>query len=79
MTPLVGLSVVLGLVVAFFLARHAAKTMRERRHRQRRQLKRSVHRRPSKSSPRSEMRAYEDPRTVAGDITTRDGDRKQRS
>ncbi|HTR57844.1 MAG TPA: hypothetical protein VMM27_06695 [Casimicrobiaceae bacterium] len=79
MTPLVGLSVVLGLVVAFFLARRAARTMRERRHRQRRQLKRSVHRRPEKSSPRSEMRANEDPSTVAGDITTRDGAKKQDS
>jgi hypothetical protein len=79
MTPLVGFSVVLGLVVAFFFARRTAKTMRERRQRRRRQLKRSVHRRPSKSSPRSEMRAYEDPSTVAGDITTRGGNYKQRS
>jgi hypothetical protein len=79
MTPLVGLSVVVGLVVALFFARRAAKTMRERRHRRRRQLKRSVHRRPGKSSQRSEMRAYEDPSTVAGDITTRGGAQKQRS
>jgi len=79
MTPLVGFSVVLGLVVALFFARHAAKRMRERRRRRRQQLKRSVHRRPSKSSPRSEMRAYEDQRTVAGEITTRDGDHKRRS
>lgn len=79
MTPLVGFSIVLGLVVALFFARHAAKTMRERRHRRRQQLKRSVHRRPSKSSPRSEMRAYEDARTVAGEITTRDGAKKQGS
>ena len=79
MTPIVGLSIVVGLVVAFFIARHTAKTMRERRHRQRRRLKRSVHQRPSKSSPRSEMRAYEDPSTVAGDITTRGGGHKQRS
>jgi hypothetical protein len=79
MTPLVGFSVVLGLVVAFFLARRAAKTMRERRRRRRQQLKRSVHGRPSKSSPRSEMRAYEDPSAVAGDISTRDGDHKRRS
>jgi hypothetical protein len=78
MTPLVGFSVVLGLVVALFFARHAAKRMRERR-RRRQQLKRSVHRLPSKSSPRSEMRAYEDQRTVAGEITTRDGDHKRRS
>ena len=79
MTPLVGFSIVLGLVVALFFARRAAKMMRKRRHRRRQQLKRSVHRRPSKSSPRSEMRAYEDPRTVAGEITTRDGAKKQGS
>jgi hypothetical protein len=79
MTPIVGFWVIVGLVVAFFIARRTAKTMRERRHRQKRRLKRSMHRRPSKSSPRSEMRAYEDPSTVAGDITTRGGGHKQRS
>ena len=72
MTPIVGFSIVVGLVVAFLLVRHTARKMRERRARQRRRLKRSLHRRRDKSTPRSEMRAYEDQTTVMGDITTTD-------
>jgi hypothetical protein len=74
MTPIVGVWVVIGLAVTFLFARRTARKMRERRVRQRRHLKRSVHRRHhhQKTTQRSEMRAYEDPTTVMGDITTTD-------
>jgi hypothetical protein len=74
MTPIVGVGVLLGLAVAFLFARRTARKMRDRRARQRRHLKRSLHRRRhhQKTTQRSEMRAYEDPTTVMGDITTTD-------
>jgi hypothetical protein len=74
MTPIVGVWVAVGLAVAFLFVHRTARKMRERRTRQHRRLKRSVHRRHrhEKTTQRSEMRAYEDPTTVMGDITTTD-------
>ena len=72
MTPIIGFSVVVGLAIAFLVARRTARKMRERRERQRRRLRRSLHRRHPKTTQRSEMRAYEDPTTVMGNITTTD-------
>jgi uncharacterized membrane-anchored protein YhcB (DUF1043 family) len=73
MTPLLGVTIVVGLAIAFLFARRAARKMRERRARQRKRLKRSVHRRQrEKTTQRSEMRAYEDQTTVIGEITTTD-------
>jgi uncharacterized membrane-anchored protein YhcB (DUF1043 family) len=73
MTPIVGVSIVVGLAVVFLFVRRTARKMRERRARQRRRLKRSMHRRHhEKTTQRSEMRAYEDQTTVMGDITTTD-------
>ena len=74
MTPIVGVSIVVGLAVAFLFARLTARRIRERRALQRHRLKRSVHkrRRREKTTQRSEMRAYEDQTTVMGDITTTD-------
>ena len=73
MTPIVGVSIVVLLAVAFLFVRRTARKMRERRARERRRLKRAVHRRHhEKTTERSEMRAFEDPTTVMGDITTTD-------
>jgi len=70
-TPVIGVAVVVTLVIALFIANRTAKAIRVRRQRR---IKRH---RPARTrrlkTSRSEMRAYEDPSRVAGDITTTHG------
>ena len=72
MTPIVGVWVVLGLAVTYLF--RTARKMRERRARHHSRLIRSEQRpqHHAKTTQRSQMRAYEDPTTVMGDITTTD-------
>lgn len=69
MSPVIGLSILVGLVIAFVLARRAARLRKQRRE-QRRRARLAV-RKPKPTSARAEMRAYEDPTTFADDTTTR--------
>jgi len=71
MTPVVGIAVIVSLVIALFIVNRTAKAIRVRRQKKMRR-RRPARTRRLKSS-RSEMRAYEDPSTVAGDITTTHG------
>jgi hypothetical protein len=71
MTPVVGIAVIVSLIIALFIANRTAKAIRVRRQ------KKNRRRRPARTrrlqTSRSEMRAYEDPSTVVGDITTTHG------
>src|SRR5262249_8831018 len=69
MKPLVGLWLIFGLVLCLFIVRRAVIARRKRRL-QRRIERRRVPRPPRHTSERAEMRAYEDPSTLADDITT---------
>jgi hypothetical protein len=71
MTPVVGVAVIVSLIIALFIVNRTARAIRVRRQ------KRNKRRRPARArrlqTSRSEMRAYEDPSTVVGDITTTHG------
>ena len=69
MNLIVGLWLIFGLVLGLFIARRAAVARRKRRLQQHIERRR-VSRPPRPTSERAEMRAYEDPSTLAGDITT---------
>lgn len=69
MNLIVGLWLIFGLVLGLFIARRAAVARRKRRL-QRHIERRRVPRPPRPTSERAEMRAYEDPSTLADDITT---------
>jgi hypothetical protein len=69
MTPVLGVVAVVGLIVAWFIARSTAKAMRRKK--QQRRIKRPPARVVRvKRSTRSEMRAGEDPTTIAGEMNT---------
>ena len=69
MSPIVGLWLIMGLAIGLFILRRAAVARRKRR--LQRQAARSRKPRPPRTtSERGEMRAYEDPSTLARDITT---------
>ncbi len=67
----VALSLLLVLVAAFALVRYAVKVRRKKllAERERQRRKRPKYK-PRSMSSRAEMRAYDDPSTLAGDITT---------
>ena len=69
MNLIVGLWLIFGLVLTLFIARRAAVARRKRRLQQHIERRR-VSRPPRPTSERAEMRAYEDPSTLADDITT---------
>ena len=69
MNLIVGLWLIFGLVLGLFIARRAAVARRKRRL-QRHIERRRVPRPPRHTSERAEMRAYEDPSTLADDIST---------
>jgi hypothetical protein len=68
MTPVIGVVAIVGLVVAWVLGRTTAKAIRRKR-----QLK-PKRRRPARvikrKTSRSEMRAADDPTTIAGEMNT---------
>ncbi len=67
----VALALLLLLVAAIAVSRYVAKSRRRKllKERERQRRKRPKYKPPS-TSRRSEMRAYDDPSTLAGDITT---------
>jgi hypothetical protein len=70
------LKLLLILVLALVAMRYAANTRRRREARERerrRRLRQKQEGAPRMMSKRAEMRAYEDPSTLAGDITTTHG------
>lgn len=68
MSPIVGLRLIMGLAIGLFILRRAAVARRNKR--LQRQAARSRAPPPRTTSERGEMRAYEDPSTLARDITT---------
>jgi hypothetical protein len=69
--PTVALSLLLVLVATFASVRYAAKLRRKKLLAEReRQRRRRPKYKPRSMSSRAEMRAYDDPSTLAGDITT---------
>jgi hypothetical protein len=67
----VALSLLLVLVAAFAAVRYTAKARRKKMLAEReRQRRRRPTYKPRSMSSRAEMRAYDDPSTLAGDITT---------
>jgi hypothetical protein len=73
MTPVVALVAVVGVILAWFIGRSAVRARRRRKLQRRSTRPRAAPRLRRLTSNRSEMRAYEDPTTVAGDITTTHG------
>ena len=69
LNPMVGLWLIIGLVVGLFITRRAAVVRRKRRL-QRHAVQQRTPRLPPRITERAEMRAYEDPSTLARDITT---------
>lgn len=69
----VGLYLVVGLVIALALARHVAKVRKQRRRLRRaaRQAEPEPRAWPARKTDRAEMRAYDDPSTLADGMTTR--------
>jgi len=68
-SPIVGLWLIIGLAIGLFILRRAAVARRKKR--LQRQAARSRKPRPPRTtSERGEMRAYENPSTLARDITT---------
>lgn len=78
MNAALGLAIVVGLVLAFIFARRAANA-RIKREQQRRRRRKQIARQSGPASARSEMRAYEDPETLAQDISTRGRGPKEES
>jgi len=77
-SPIVGLWLIMGLAIGLFILRRAAVARRKKR--LQRQAARSRKPRPPRTtSERGEMRAYEDPSTLARDITTTGPSSKERS
>ena len=70
MNAVVGGWILLGLVIALFLAR-AAVTRRKKREQQLRRASKTRTPRPARMSDRAEMRANDDPTTFAHNTTTR--------
>jgi hypothetical protein len=68
MTPVVGVVVIAALLAAWFMGRRAANKIKKRR--QLRPKRRAPVRVVKHNSKRSEMRAGEDPTTVAGEMNT---------
>ena len=72
MDNVVALILVVGLVAALLLARHSIKVRRKRLIEERERARRKQSKvKPRQMSRRGEMRAYDDPSTLAGEITTR--------
>lgn len=72
MNSTLALIVLVGLVAALLLARHSAKMRRKRLMAERERARRKQPKyKPRQMSHRGEMRAYDDPSTLAGEITTR--------
>jgi len=68
MTLVVGVAAIVGLLVAWYVGRRAASAARKRR--QLRPKRRAPVRAVKRQTKRSEMRAAEDPTTVAGEMNT---------
>ncbi|HTP48058.1 MAG TPA: hypothetical protein VMQ50_14185 [Casimicrobiaceae bacterium] len=73
MTPVVGLIAIAAIILLWFIGRSVANARRRRKLHQRHKRPRAAARPRRLESKRSEMRAYEDPTTVVGDITTTRG------
>jgi len=73
MTPVVGLVIAMAIIAAWFIGRSATMARRRRKLKERSTRPRVAPRPRRRSTTRSEMRAYEDPTTVVGDITTTRG------